>query len=51
MMALEETKGKVKVQGELSGEFMINCGLRQVAVLSADLFNLITESYQGNRRK
>jgi hypothetical protein len=33
----------VKLQGELSGEFMINRGLWQGDVSSADLFNLILE--------
>jgi hypothetical protein len=28
IMTLQETKGKVKVLGELSGEYMINCGFK-----------------------
>jgi hypothetical protein len=42
MTTLEEMKEKVKVQGQLTGGFMINRGLKQ-DVLSADLFNLILE--------
>jgi hypothetical protein len=42
MMTLQKMKGKVKVQGELSEEFVINRGLRQ-DVLSADMFILILE--------
>jgi hypothetical protein len=36
MMTLGDTKGKVKIQGEISEEFIINRGLRQGDVLSAD---------------
>lgn len=41
-MTLWKTKGKVKVQGKLPEEFVINHGLMQ-DVLSASLFNLILE--------
>lgn len=41
LVTLQERKGNEKVQGELSGEFIINRDLRQGDVLSADLFILI----------
>jgi hypothetical protein len=40
---LQGTKWKVKVEAELSKEFMIDRDLNQRDVLSADLFNLILE--------
>jgi hypothetical protein len=44
MITLWETKRIVKAQGKLSGEFMINCGLRQRNVQLTDSFNLISET-------
>jgi hypothetical protein len=40
-VTVQERKVNEKVQGELSGEFIINRDLRQGDVLSADLFILI----------
>jgi hypothetical protein len=42
-IVLQETKGKAKVQDEISGEFKFNRALRQRNVLSTYLFNLILD--------
>jgi hypothetical protein len=42
-MTLRETKAKVKIQSDMSGEFTIDRGLRQGDVLSTQLFNITLE--------
>jgi hypothetical protein len=43
-MTLRETKAKVKIQSDVSGEFTIDRGLRQGDVLSTQLFNITLEN-------
>jgi len=44
-MALHKTRNKVKVQNELSREFLVNQGLKQGDALSCVLFNLTLERW------
>ena len=43
-MTLQAPKNKMKIEGELTMEFNVNKGLRQMAVLSMNLFNLELEN-------
>jgi hypothetical protein len=42
-MTLRETKAKVKIQSDISGEFTVDTGLRQGDELSTQLFNVTLE--------
>jgi hypothetical protein len=42
-MTLRETKAKVKIQSDISGEFTVDTGLRQGDELWTQLFNITIE--------